>query len=219
MKKTFLFLLLALFSGISATAQQFKFGVETGATLNRPPYSDLKAGVSFGAKVEMTLPQLGKGWYAETAVGLRQQRWNYRRLVTTAVVGAKPGLSVRESDPCYLYVPLRIGRKFDLATNVRLYAKAGAYFGYGLFGKTRHTSQPIDGSESMFFTETKVFGDSEASLARYQEQQEWGTSLQMGVELCRHFQIGLGYDHAFSDFQKMLELNNRLYTLSVSYLF
>lgn len=219
MKKTFLFLLLALFSGISATAQQFKFGVETGATLNRPPYSDLKAGVSFGAKVEMTLPQLGKGWYAETAVGLRQQRWNYRRLVTTAVVGAKPGLSVRESDPCYLYVPLRIGHKFELNPDVRLYAKAGVYFGYGLFGKTRHAFHPIDGGESQFLTETKVFGDSEASLARHQEREEWGATLEVGVEVCRRFQIGVGCDHAFSDFQKMLELNNRLYTLSVSFLF
>lgn len=193
----------------SVNAQDFKWGVMAGVNTNSPVKSDTKAGFDFGVKGELGLPATAKGLYLGFGAMLSLEQEDYNS-------GIYSNSSVTSS-PYFLNIPVHIGYRFALGSNVNAFVNAGPYIGIGLFGKQKTKVQPLDGTATTTTTTAdNVFSDNMC------KRFDWGLGASVGVELARHYQLSVGYDWGLKDLKtdKMpFENKHRVFRATFAYMF
>jgi hypothetical protein len=134
-----------------------------------------------------------------------------------------------ESGPQYIEIPLNFIGKIPLGTNSRLFAGIGPYFAFGVAGKNK-VSTTLAGvttsSESNIkWDDDTPFndGDPDRGLNKY-KRFDWGGNLQVGAEFNKflvsaQYGLGLGKINSGADDSRNEKNKNRVFAVSVGYLF
>jgi len=106
-------------------------------------------------------------------------------------------------NPMYLQLPVHIGYKFDIGSDIRLVVNAGPYAAYGIGGKIRSEGEKLS-----------AFGSDRL------KRLDYGIGGGVGVEL-RKFVIHAGYDFGLANISdaKGVKIRNRNPFLTVGYKF
>lgn len=102
-------------------------------------------------------------------------------------------------NPYYIEIPVHMGYKYGITSNVAIFGEFGPYFGIGVFGTT-------EGED--------VFGD----VIGY-NRFDMGLGLRAGFEFNQKFNVSLGYDFGLTDVADDASIKNRNFTISVGYKF
>jgi hypothetical protein len=204
-------MLVAVFSGLIVSAQEFKVGVKAG--FNASNFSGLEDPKEEGVKYTNNYKP---GFHIGVAA---QYLFTSQLGIETGLyysqIGAKEEQSVsggglffkytETSNPSYLQLPISLLYKFELGTDLYLYPSAGIYLGYGLGGKAKYkldTNIPLYDLELDFAEgEADFFGEN--SLAnRFDFGATFGLNLQYS-----NYVFGLGYDLGLTKINKEKTLN------------
>ena len=214
---------MMLFTGTPLRAQAFRVGPVVAINCNFPSEYDPGVGFHAGVQAEFDFRKSLDGAFINMKVLFALKSWREDR----SILGWY-GLPryVRQTDfhvtasPCYLVVPLHGGYRFALGRKVGLAVSGGPYIAYGLFGSAYEYVPDMGGVNSFgvrvgeHHERIDIFDD------KYKETQRmyWGFGLQVSVDLCKHYQIALGYNH---DLQKKVRFcpQNHDLSLGFSYLF
>lgn len=181
-----LFIALILSAGTVASAKGVQYEGVLGmniADLDASPFSS-RVGFHIGVRGTYAFQRQSKGAYVNGAALL-------------SLKGAETH-DVTFS-PFYLEIPIHIGYKHPIASNVAIFGEFGPYFGIGLFGQA-------DGHN--------VFSD-EVGFERF----DAGLGLRVGFEFSRKFNAAIGYDFGLTDAMKHRSAKNTNVTISVGYKF
>lgn len=201
---TFMMITAAVLS-FPATAQTLSGGIEAGFNVSRPTATDAnKAGFNVGVFGELGLT---RGWYLDAALKLTLNPWekSYSYYGSwnpegTDVSGESSKLSV---SPYSLRLPVHVGKKFNVASGVKLFAAVGSYIGVGLGGSatlrgTRFINVSADSNgfvaEGYREKVKPLFGD-DGFMNRFQV----GVDARIGVEFIKHYIVSLSYDYQFNN--------------------
>ena len=120
----------------------------------------------------------------------------------------------RRVRPTYLELPLHVGYRLPVGQRVTLSGSVGPYLGFGLFGKSRLTTE-LNGTKTTTTAATNVFD----AMRRV----DYGVGLRLGAELYRHCQISVGYDWGLRNTRSLPDgapkERNRNLTVSLGYMF
>ena len=199
--------LLCMISSLSY-AQNFRYGFTGGVNLSKP-MGDIEpqcqAGLLLGAKGELGIPSVTKGFYTDFGLQLSAKgyKFQYGNMVNTDERHFTENLN-------YLVVPVHIGYKIECSKSVSLFANVGPYAGVALWGK--HKSYR---NEKKFHTESDIFS-GEYGYKRF----DWGCGFNVGVEYAKHFQLSFGADWSLMNVSKTnnYTYKNRSFTFSLGYI-
>ncbi len=182
--KNLLSLLIALLlsAGTVASAKGVQYEGVLGmniSDLDASPFSS-RVGFHIGVRGTYAFQRQTKGVYVNGAALL-------------SLKGAKAGGIT--FNPFYLEIPIHLGYKHPIASNVALFGEFGPYFGIGLFGTA-------DGHD--------VFSD-EVGFERF----DAGLGLRVGFEFSRKFNAAIGYDFGLTDVTNDASIKNSNVTISV----
>lgn len=210
MKKILSLTLIAVLSASIASAQEFRMGI-TGA-MNVSRYAVESAGISVttdsrigfkaGFRVELDAPFISDGFYFDSELVLSSR-------------GAKLGYIADEvnvdltSRPYYLEMPIHIGYRMPISSNISVFASFGPYLALGIFGTDRLTEGDVASKPDTF---------SDESLKRF----DFGLGLRTGVAMFDHYRFYLGYDWGLVNIAQNSaddKINNRNFYVGMAYMF
>lgn len=200
-----MFILGASISTLNAQiSDDVKFGIVAGVNFNNMSENlNSKTGYHVGVKTEIDLPQLSDGVYLEIA-GL------------IASKGAKfdGGYEVGDINATYLEVPIHLGYKYDINSDIKVIGNFGPYFGLGLFGKVKYDNY------WKYEDEENTFG-CEGLIKNF----DFGLGFNLGVEFKEKYQFTLGYDFGLVNGNKIYhkravtnDLKNSNFKLTLAYI-
>ena len=188
MKKVFVLLLVTVATMANAYAASEKTDAELVAGMNVASYdvssANSRIGFHTGVRVNFGLPNVQQGLYANGAILL-------------SLRGAK--VADYNFNPFYLDIPIHLGYRYRVTSDVALIGEFGPYFGIGLFGST-------DGLD--------VFSD-EFGLKRF----DVGLGLRVGAEFNNKITTSLGYDFGLIEVADDTKAKNRNFYISLGYKF
>lgn len=207
-KKTLLVLAVCMGLAATATAQELRYGIIGGYNLNSSVANFSKSGFHAGVRGEYSFSDASKGLYTDFGLILSSKGWK-----STWYYDQTKSMQW-ECTPYYLNIPVHLGYKFRVNDNLSIFADAGPYFNFGVFGKMKQISIPSGGKETVTTTSKNVFKDNLVEIFDY------GAGFRAGVEVVRHLQVGIGYDWAFkSPYKDISNTKHRTLVVSCSYLF
>lgn len=165
-----LFLTAFLFTALAASAQ-LSFGVKAGlnmSTITDVDDSKMKIGYKIGPTVEYALDE---NMAIQSALLLSSK-------------GVKRDVLDYTRNANYLELPISFAYKYPIAYDTKIYANAGPYFAYGIFGKTK-TKTEVAGVER----ETKYDTFDDDRMKNF----DMGLTFGVGLEITQ-FNFGLNYD-------------------------
>lgn len=177
-----LFIAVILAAGTAASAKDIQFEGVVGMNISDLDGSGCSSRVGFhlGVRGTYAFQRQTKGVYVNGAALL-------------SLKGTKShGITY---NPFYLEIPIHIGYKHPIASNVAMFGEFGPYFGIGLFGTTEGTD---------------TFSD-EVGFERF----DAGLGLRVGFEFSRKFNVAIGYDFGLTDAVKRSSLKNNNVSISV----
>lgn len=229
MKRVFTWMTVCLITFCTAmpASAQFAFGVKGGLNLSNNKASDLltngitntvnvnnMTGFFIGPTAEFIVPVLGLGLDASLFYSQKGTEYSLK------------GLNIGSNTPKlkdklhYLEIPINLKYKFKLPL-IGFYAAFGPYFSYAVSGHRSISSYTDDIKELRSNDFYKAF--------------DYGLNLGAGIELLSHLQIGLQYSWGLNDvakdridnegitagsaFNVARNLKNRVFSVSVAYLF
>ena len=212
MKKIYsLALTFGLLYGANAqNLENVKFGIKGGMNLSKMTNFTSKVGYHAGVKAELNLPQISEGVFIEGAVlvsskGAKLDYW---------------GFGKSKVEAAYLEIPIQLGYKHSINSDMKLMGSFGPYFAYGLFGK-QTIDYDWDGETDREKYDT--FGDE--GLKRF----VFGLGLSAGIEFKQKYQFSIGYDFGLMNIYNTStddedtditgSLKNSNLKISVAYLF
>lgn len=208
MKKIYLSMLImgtAISTLNAQISDDVKFGIVAGVNFNNMSKNlNSKTGYHAGVKTEIDLPRLSDGVYLEIA-----------GLITSKGAKFDGGYEVGDINATYLEVPIHLGYKYDINSNIKAIGNFGPYFGIGLFGKIKYDS--YWGGED----EKNTFG-----CEGLMNTIDFGLGFNLGVELKEKLQFTFGYDFGVVNLNKIYhkgattnDLKNSNFKLTMAYIF
>lgn len=162
-------LLISVFFFVAlAASAQLSFGVKAGlnlSTISKTDDSKMKIGYKVGPMAEF---------------GLGNMAVQGALLLSSKGVKSDYGDEDVTVNANYLELPITFVYKYPLAFDTNLYANAGPYFAYGIFGKTGTDDYDVD-----------TFGDDDDSFGM--KKFDMGLTFGIGMEVTK-FNFGLNYD-------------------------
>lgn len=209
MNRSFLLMAFFMLLGMSANAQNFKFGATVGLNVNRvageaKPH-ETRLGYRIGGTAIYNFTNSDNCWYASASLLLSQKGFNHQ------IAWVEENYAYNgHTNITYLQIPIVAGKNWKVAKNFGLFAETGPYIGIGLFGKMKSE----EGSKISCST-SKVFSE------QMQRRIDCGWALNVGAMVANHVKIGIGYDYGITNLVShgASTLYNRAATASVSYIF
>lgn len=120
----------------------------------------------------------------------------------------------------YMQVPVVVNYHFDLAAGkVSIQPYAGLYYGLGVSGKMKLSSEGYDATVDLFKAST-VEGEAVPQSCK---RSDVGIRAGVGVNFCKRYYAGLGYDAGLMNILKNseegLKMRNGVFHISVGYTF
>jgi len=116
-------------------------------------------------------------------------------------------------------VPVNVGYKFAVAKQVKLFAAAGPYINIGLGGKDKVKETLLNTAGGTIKTVKTTASDNVYS-DKLMNRVEWGLGFKVGVEVCKHYQLGVGYGLGLRKiYKKSLDSKHRTFNISAAYMF
>lgn len=171
--------------GIGSAQAQLSFGVKGGFNLSKMVLksgstthsTDWLPGFNAGLMMEFGLTDM---FTIEADVLLSRKGYKAKELW---------GSTDHVYSPFYLDIPVNFKAYFDLGSGLKLYAQAGPYIGFGLFGNSKYTL----GNTT---TTTKLSFGSENK--DHMKLLDFGVDVGAGIEF-EKIQIGLMYWHGLAN--------------------
>ena len=115
--------------------------------------------------------------------------------------------------PYYLSIPINLGYRFRLSNSVNLRAEAGVSVGAGLFGGWK-SKRTMDADNSISYEDGSCFDN-------LYHRMSIGWQVGVGVDLCRNWQVNVGYHRQFNNMlsDKYWNLKNSGFSIGVAYMF
>lgn len=202
MKKLLLALTLCIASTSVLLANcPLKYSVIGGTNINKEKRNDISAtdgllGYHFGVQAEYYLRN--NIYFSSSLLFIQKGSKKH----TDMDGGAQTTLTIKKRNH-YLEMPLHVGYKWDINSNLALLGSIGPYVGIGLFGKDK--------------------GSQGTTLDLYKDEKynrfEMGFSSNINIQIYEHYRFGVGYHHAFTNAQKWTGDENRNITFSLTYIF
>lgn len=181
MKKIFILALGAIFTANLHAQNAVRFGLQAGVNAANMAIEDFddsktKAGFHAGIKIDA---EIFDNVYLVGGIqySLKGTKWSNETILI------KEKTTINTS---YLEIPVHMGYKYEFNDKFAVFGDLGPYFGIGLFGKQK-TEYKNNSKED---SDEKLFEGDDAFLKRF----DWGLGFNAGIELSKHFQIGVGYD-------------------------
>lgn len=176
MKHKFLIIAACVVAALPSFAQ-FRVGVEAGYNLSHDfDTSKTRSGFNVGVTGDYSF---NDHWYVDAALKLSSQPCGDSFYFAYNNDLTQTSLINYNATPYYLTLPVRAGYKFAISNNSKLSVAVGPMVGLGLFG----CSSYHDANIQNHFTNT--FSDG--------NRMEYGANARLGLELSKHYQIGLEY--------------------------
>lgn len=221
-------ILMALCFAAMANAQSFRFGPTAGVEVNSPSSMKTRAGFNVGVRGEMDFKGAAKGLFVDAAALFDAKNWKSDGYYDTST-----GLSNEWKYNTYgLTVPVSVGYKFAVAKSLKLFAAAGPYMNIGFGGKskvttTKESGKSFDPSKEMpgqngttVKTETTSTASSNVYSDKLMNRLNWGVGFKVGAEVCKHYQVSVGYELGLSKiYKKSLGSKHRTLSVGVAYMF
>lgn len=218
MKKVILSLCLLGLTLTASAQEKFRIGVTGGMNVSTPTNQDTKMGYNVGLRGEWNFkgcesnsPFLSFGLLL-TDKSWRKKGWHFDYSESSSeIIGAYP--SLLKAHPTYLELPLHFGYRWAVGKNVNLFASAGPYVAFGLFGKDKYQEEWKGQTHKA--PSRNVFDDE---LRRF----DWGIGYRVGVELKKHYQISISQDWGLRNMRDNKyadKLQNRNCSLNFGYTF
>mgnify|MGYP001163073965 FL=1 len=175
-------------------------------------------GGHLGVKLEKPLSTSPNHWYLDGEAKLlllrtHEQGVYYFNDFLSEHTAIHNYASDTKMDAYYLHIPIHAGYKWTFNDRFALFVDAGPYVAMGLFGKTKCTGS-ING-------EAGVESSYDTFKHHLNRNLEWGVGMKLGVELYKHYQLGVSYDYGISRIhyaQHAYDRNANL-TFFISYMF
>lgn len=235
LKKILLLTTAAVFVA-SAVNAQLTFGLKAGMNMSgmtEYENSKIKLGYKIGPTMEYLLNDniaIQTGLFLSSK-GAKSEEIEYEDELTGLKIKAE-----ETTDANYLELPISLAYIYPVSQKINIYAHAGPYFAYGIFGKTK-----IKASASILSTtiEMNTFSESNVEIADQKievdallKRFDAGLVFGVGVEINR-FTIGANYDLGLTNVinknanifnqseinMEVPESKNRNFWISVGYLF
>lgn len=218
MKKIIITIFAAL-AALTASAQQLRWGVTAGANISTVSGESPALGFNAGVRGELGLASVAKGLYVDGGVLFTQKGYHSPWLTSfmTDILGVIIGKPIHQEWSTRTYhidVPLHVGYRFNISDNFNLYVSAGPYMSYGLAGKFKVRTVEDGGKETR--TSVNVFKE------KIENRFDWGLGGDIGIEVARHYRVGIGYDFGLSNLCSNLykgDMKRFTGTFSVGYMF
>ena len=194
-------LLAALICGLSATAQEFRFGLTGGLNVSAPTHLDSKVGFNLGARGEA---RLKKGFSLTGAFLLSSQGWKQ-----SIDWDGRSGYGL-DAEAYYFKIPLRAMYRHAITRRAALFFEFGPYFGFGFAGRTRVTEVNRRGIVVANYKRDTFSDEGSDSF-------DWGLGFNLGAEFARHYRVSLGNDWGLKKFDGVNK--NSVFNLSFTYMF
>ena len=166
---------------VAANAQKFDVGVVAGIDVNiaagNVESDGAMVGPVLGVRGEMAIDE---SWYATATL-----QWAMKN--SKSPKAGLEGYTIQSKRYLnYIELPLRLGLRMPVGADCNMLFEAGPYFGIAAWGKSKGY---VDGHKSTSMSD--IFG--EEGFRRF----DFGLPARVGLELSRHYQLFLGYDHGF----------------------
>lgn len=138
----------------------------------------------------------------------------YSIKVNEDIVGGDKYNFKLKSSPAYLELPIALKAGLPIASDARIFAKAGAYFAYGIGGS--NSMKVTDGDNTISETSKIVWGSSEddADIKPFDAGVQFGGGVEIGkMQLSLAYQMGL-INTTHSDDNN---ITNRVFSISFAY--
>lgn len=174
-------------------------------------------GGDIGVKVELPLSMKATHWYIDTEAKLRLLRWHEKYSYFLGQYESQNGQENSsitpelKRDAYYLQIPIHIGRKWRISENGSLFADAGSYVAFGLFGKSHATGSYLTNKGE------NAYKSYSYNTFDHSYRFEWGVGVKLGTELYKHYQIGISYDYGVT--QAHGNDRNANFTFVIGYMF
>lgn len=166
MKKLLLLTVISVL-GFGTSFAQTTGEVVAGINLSDMSKFDSKIGFHVGARAELMLPSVFKGFYVNGAA-----------LFSLKGAEKNNNLYGVKIDSYYLELPIHAGYKYVIDNDLAFFGEFGPYFGLRLFGKSK-TSSKIE-SVNIYTGNVDRF--------------DFGLGFRVGTEINKHFTASVGYD-------------------------
>ena len=190
--------------GVTAGMNGFDFG-KADLSHDRGRY-----GFDVAARMEYLFRATPSRAYMDVELGLLNMNWKHRYTyhISDFMTGEQVDYDQTfKRNAYYLHLPVHFGYRWAVAPRCAIYADAGPYFSYGLFGKARTTNNIAKTTHK-----ESVYED----IKRF----DFGVGARLGVEVADHYRIGIGYDYGLRKMDKQsLDRKNRNFTISIGYMF
>ncbi len=187
--RKFLLSLAALCCFYVANAQTFRFGSTVVGNLNISNETKTKLGFAVGAKAEMEFNKERHGWFMDASV-----LFNNRKRQSEEYFNTESKLTQHWKYSTYsLLIPVNVGYKLRLSSNLNLLATAGPYVDFGLIGTDEVTITDDKGHSTEKKGSSNVYGDKLFNRVIY------GFGAKVGVEIAKHYQLNLSYSRSFNN--------------------
>lgn len=169
-----------------------------------------RCGFNVAARMELLFRTTPSRPYMDVELGLLNLNWkkHYAHHISDFQTGEQTDYDQTfRRNAYYLHLPIHFGYRWAVAQRCAIYADAGPYFSFGLFGKARNTDN---------ISHQKSKGSVYDEIKRF----DFGIGARLGVEVADHYRIGIGYDYGLRKMDKVYsDHKNRNFTFSVGYMF
>lgn len=214
------------------TEKPIRFGVVGGVNFSNVKFDlGTRTGFHAGVKVEYGLPH---NFYLESGLLFTQKGYDYKSTYYEPFIyepeGKEPQtllVQYKEKVKTYknmLELPIHVGYRFNVHSDVKLFASVGGYLGYGLSGKVKGSYE-----SNHQFPQGEVvisdFPENEKGGAKYniydvEKRFDWGLGAKVGVELFNKLQVSASYDWGINKLNSGgSEGNNRNLMVSCAFMF
>lgn len=208
------FLCLPLAAQEKAEKPALRWGISAGLNGFNAHSLDLSKdrgrwGVQIGIKLEKPFSAQPSHWYLDGEAQLLLLRTHRQKHSAYALAGGviEHYNTDLTRDAYYLHIPIHAGYKWAFSKQCSLFFDAGPYAAVGLFGKT-HYASTFNGKEYLKGS-SNTFGN------KVNRRLEWGVGGKLGVELQKHYQVGVSYDYGIG----RIHYNNHDYEQNANFTF
>ena len=205
-------------SGNQEGKNAFRWGITGGMNVSSPTSVETKVGYQLGLRGEWDFKSRQEGTFLSVGLMLNEKGWKHKYYVFDTPSQPYPRTWKKKATPTCIEVPVHIGYRWRVTENLTLFASAGLYANFGVYGKEKTTASAT-ATLPRVTNRIDYYGFSNAS--NY-VNCDWGVGYRVGMEIGKHYQFSLSndwgmrnlYDGAYRPMMK-----SRNFSLSFTYIF
>ena len=196
----------------------FRWGITGGMNVSSPTSVETKVGYQLGLRGEWDFKSRQEGTFLSFGLLLNEKGWKHKYYVFDTPSQTYPRMWKKKATPACIEVPVHIGYRWKVKENLTLFASAGLYANFGVFGKEKATASATATLPRVTYS-IDYYGFNNASNYA---NCDWGIGYRIGMEAKKHYQIAVSnewgmrnlYDGAYHP-----KMKNRNFSLSFTYMF